>query len=93
MNKITAKEARELTNPSPLEYAYDKIRDAANNGKSAVRLCNKFWSEDAQENTIDWLDACLYLKEDGFEVNFFRSGEPDFYSNSGEYDAGTVVSW
>ena len=74
---ITAKEARELAGPTleeqldeHLEYAYDRIRVAAEQKHRVVRLANDFWRHGGYNHTDLYQKAVKKLEELGFKVNF-----------------------
>lgn len=99
---ITAKEARELAGPTPeevvkeqLEFAYERIKLAAENKRRSVNLTNEFWSRGGYSGTDEYKAAVKQdeykaavkqLKVLGFEVEFF-------YEELQFVNMYTIVKW
>lgn len=90
---ITAKEARELAGPTPeevvkeqLEFAYERIKLAAENKRRSVNLTNEFWTRDGYSGTDEYKAAVKQLKVLGFEVEFF-------YEELQFVNMYTIVKW
>lgn len=74
---ITAKEARELAGPTleeqldeQLEYAYDRIRSAAEKKYRVIRLHNEFWRCGDYNQTDLYKKAVKELEKLGYTVKF-----------------------
>ena len=86
MNKITAKEAREIMSINfdiLLGDVYQKIREAAGKQESQIILTEGFWCVDTKE----WLEVKELLEKDGFSVTYFYRKEYLFL------DAYTIIRW
>lgn len=90
---ITAKEARELAGPTfeeivkeQLEFAYERIKLAAENKHRRVNLTNEFWSRGGYSGTDEYKAAVKQLKVLGFEVEFF-------YEELQFVNMYTIVKW
>jgi|688.fasta_scaffold1962003_1 hypothetical protein len=90
---ITAKEARQLAGPTPeevvkeqLEFAYERIKLAAENKRRSVNLTNEFWTRDGYSGTDEYKAAVKQLKVLGFEVEFF-------YEELQFVNMYTIVKW
>lgn len=93
MTVITAEQARELAGPTfeetvemQLEYAYEKIREAAENKKRRVYLTNDFWRNDGYERTKAYKAAVNELENLGFVVKFH-------YEELQLVNMHTIVQW
>jgi peptidoglycan/xylan/chitin deacetylase (PgdA/CDA1 family) len=76
--KITAAEARKIAGPTDeeiindnLNYAYGRIREAADKKARRALLTNDFWTHGGYESSKNWKQAVKTLEEDGFKVTFF----------------------
>lgn len=90
---ITAKEARDLAGPTfeervkeQLEFAYERIKLAAENKHRSVNLTNEFWSRGGYSGTDEYKAAVKQLKVLGFEVEFF-------YEELQFVNMYTIVKW
>lgn len=90
---ITAREARQLAGPTPeevvkeqLEFAYERIKLAAENKRRSVNLTNEFWTRDGYSGTDEYKAAVKQLKVLGFEVEFF-------YEELQFVNMYTIVKW
>ena len=90
---ITAKEARQLAGPTPeevvkeqLEFAYERIKLAAENKRRSVNLTNEFWTRDGYSGTDEYKAAVKQLKVLGFEVEIF-------YEELQFVNMYTIVKW
>lgn len=72
---ITAKEARALAGVDDIQEEVDlvlvAIEKAAKEKKRRIDLHSDFWTNGGYNQTKDWQEACLRLKNLGFSVDFF----------------------
>ena len=88
MNKITAKEARELAGPSVqdrVDEVYLLIREAAEKKLRKIYL-HDWWKNQGYGGTKDYKQACAILRADGYTVEFF-------YEERQFVDMYTIVEW
>jgi len=90
---ITAKEARELAGPTlqeqldeQLEYAYKRIRSAAEQKHRTTNLANEFWCHEGYKQTDLYKKAVKQLEELGYTVKFH-------YEELQFVNMYTVVEW
>lgn len=87
---ISAKEARELSEPSAQEIVNDvepAIREAIASGDRTVHLHGDFWARAGYSRTKKYLEAEKILKDLGYKVSFY------YKEHSMAVDMYTVVEW